>query len=184
MFTLNNQDFYCLITPPNVEEILEKFKTIKHSKNQFFGWKTNCNVKTTNLNKDEVATLMAASVKIFLDELNKKCDVGVTECWRNDYERGHFQELHDHFTENVDFSSVLFLSNHSKNFGHFYFYNRNHLGISNNWKKILYPNGDNTPIFPNIGDILFFPSHILHGVTPHNSDRIRSTISVNYHFIN
>ena len=30
------------------------------------------------------------------------------------------------------------------------------------------------------GDILFFPSHILHGLSSHNSDVIRKTLSFNF----
>ena len=29
------------------------------------------------------------------------------------------------------------------------------------------------------GDFIVFPSHILHGVTPHNSDSVRKTLSFN-----
>ena len=38
---------------------------------------------------------------------------------------------------------------------------------------------DNFQIEPDKGDILFFPSHMLHGVSPHKSDTPRVTISGN-----
>ena len=39
--------------------------------------------------------------------------------------------------------------------------------------------GDSISIEPERGDILFFPSHMLHGVTPHKSDTPRITVSGN-----
>ena len=38
---------------------------------------------------------------------------------------------------------------------------------------------DNSTIEEKKGDILFFPSHMIHGVTPHQSDIPRITISGN-----
>ena len=30
------------------------------------------------------------------------------------------------------------------------------------------------------GEVIFFPGHMLHGVTPHKSDEVRKTFSVNF----
>ena len=42
--------------------------------------------------------------------------------------------------------------------------------------------GLGSAVFPKIesGDIIFFPGHMLHGVTPHESDEVRITMSANF----
>ena len=38
-------------------------------------------------------------------------------------------------------------------------------------------------IIPKAGDIIFFPSYMLHGVTPHRMEEPRTTIAFNLRFI-
>ena len=55
------------------------------------------------------------------------------------------------------------------------------------WKKLLknstFSSIDmlNYSVAPKAGDVLLFPSYMLHGVTPHNSKKPRRTVSFNIH---
>ena len=64
--------------------------------------------------------------------------------------------------------------NSGKDFAGFYFANRM-MGLTPT-KYVV-----DTSFVPDMepGDVLFFPSYVLHGVSPHNSDIIRASISFN-----
>lgn len=178
------QNFYDIITPPNKKELLEKLSNISKSRDQFFSWKTGCNVETERIEKSEVSNLISPSVHVFLRNFKfiKTIDVELVDVWKNVYGKGCFQEIHDHI-DDCDFSSVLFMNEPSENFGKFYFYNRNITEISQSWRKLLFPYGYNKIIEPQKGDILFFPSHMLHGVIPHKSNKTRTTFTFNFKFM-
>ena len=60
----------------------------------------------------------------------------------------------------------------------FYFYDRNSSQLTPSIKRLVdYSNAHG--IKAKAGDILFFPSHMLHGVSPHRLDTPRTTISGN-----
>ena len=65
--------------------------------------------------------------------------------------------------------------------GEFYFYNRISVEVSKVWCDSLYL--DIQSINASKGDILFFPSHILHGVSPNKSENERRTVSINMRLI-
>ena len=75
------------------------------------------------------------------------------------------------------------MNDYQENDAKFYFVNERDRVTSNNWTNLC--SGatgampDNLEIEPDKGDILFFPSHMLHGVSPHKSDTPRITISGN-----
>ena len=62
--------------------------------------------------------------------------------------------------------------------GEFYFYNRNHIQWSFNWRTLMELSDRFVPTIRE-GDIMFFPGHMLHGVSPHRSDKVRRTLSFN-----
>ena len=65
------------------------------------------------------------------------------------------------------------------NFSSFYFYDRNNTCLEENTKRLLqYSN--NHHVDYKAGEVIFFPGHMLHGVTPHKSDEVRKTFSVNF----
>ena len=96
--------------------------------------------------------------------------------WLNLYERGYYQELHCH--KGNDLSSIFFV-NDGINFSELFFYDRNANNFSDNFEELIsYESTINIPY--KKGDIIFFPSHTLHGVTSHQNDEIRKTLSVNF----
>lgn len=184
MNQIYSHNFYSIITPPNKEELLKEISNIPKSLDQYFSWKTGCEVETQRLDKNKISNLITPSLHLFLKNFNfeKSIDVELVDVWRNVYRKGCFQEIHDHI-EDCDFSSVLFMDDPHKDFGKFYFYNRNITELSSSWRKILFPSGHNKIIEPQRGDILFFPSHMLHGVIPHKSHKTRTTITFNFKFV-
>ncbi len=182
--TIYSHNFYSLITPPNKEDLLSKLKNIQKTKNQYFSWKTGCDVETERLDKNQISDLITPSLHLFLRDLDlkKTVDVELVDVWKNVYRKGCFQEIHDHI-EDCDFSSVLFMDDQEKDFARFFFYNRNITELSSNWRKILFPYGHNYVIDHKKGDILFFPSHMLHGVMQHKSNKPRTTVTFNFKFM-
>jgi len=64
-------------------------------------------------------------------------------------------------------------------YSQFYFLDR-HVDLSTTWRYVL-SNTEQSHI-PKIeaGDIIFFPGHMLHGVSPHKHDNVRKTLSCNF----
>jgi uncharacterized protein (TIGR02466 family) len=184
MHNIYTQNFYSLITPPNKEELLSEIKNIPLSFEQFFSWKTGCEVETQRLDKNKLQNLITPTLHLFLKNFDFKqsIDIELVEVWKNVYKKGCFQEIHDH-ADNCDFASVFFMDDWHQDSAQFYFYNRNSTEVTTNWRKILYPNGHNFIVEPKKGDILFFPSYMLHGVTPHKSNKIRTTVAFNFKFL-
>ena len=156
--------FYSLITPTNKEEILKAAKNAKIDKNlKREGVPTH---RQSFLFPEELGSFLVPSVQKFFKELGHKDKTEVTlqSIWKNVYEKGQYQNMHDHLYgyDNADLSASLFLEDDHPNASRFYFYHFNAY-----W------------IYPKAGDILFFPSHMLHGVTPHNLEKPRETISFN-----
>ena len=172
-------DFFIKIRPPNFKEILSEVNKIEskvdlNEKNDH-SWGSNCNVKTVSLDKDAWIPFLNPAIKQFSGQVGINHLVSIDAPWINFYKRNYFQEVHHHV--NSDFATVLFL-NSGENFAKFYFHNRL-AGLIPPKIKTLASMGDSCfpPVEP--GDMLFFPSYLLHGVTPHRSDEIRKTLSFN-----
>ena len=142
-------------------------------------WTTHCKLKTTSMVYSQYLDEMTSIVHSLSSEMGYYMDVTLQNPWLNHYERGYFQEIHDHI--NCDMSLVMFL-NQGEGFAKFYFYDEvsyKILPMSNNLRELM-----GTDVFhcPNIsaGDVIAFPSTFLHGVTPHESDIVRKTFSFNF----
>ena len=101
----------------------------------------------------------------------------IDEVWKNTYHRYYHQEQHDH--QGYELSFVIFMNDFHQDDAHFYFVNERNRVTPPDWTDMCYGMPDDLIIEPKRGDILFFPSHMLHGVTPHKSDNPRITISGN-----
>jgi len=179
MKSIFTNNFYSKFQSPNKEELLEKCVNCKLHADQKFSWGNGCILKKERLDVQEVSNVLIPSLKQFLQEMGINYDVEVHDVWKNTYEKGNFQEIHYH--PNHDLTAVVFLDDHDDNFGIFYFYNRNGIEVSEKWTGVI--NSFTYYIQGNAGDVLFFPSHMLHGVTPHLSDKERRTVSFNLNFV-
>lgn len=170
-------DFFIKVTPPNIDEIISKVENLEvgDSELQDKDWGTNCIVKTTSLDRDEWRPILNPCLKQFCGQIGWNGGVQTDYPWVNFYKRNYFQEVHRHV--NCDFASVLFL-NSGENFARFYFQNRMMGFVPPLIEKLAHISD---AWYPDIepGDMFFFPSYLLHGVSPHLSDEVRKTLSFN-----
>ena len=189
--------FYSLITPPNKEELIATFNNAKvdEKETKELIWPNACEIKVESLHPRGVGYVLSQTLKIFFIEMgvmegDKDFDnMRMLSIWRNTYNKGYYQEIHDHLSsDGSDLSGVVFLNDYVEGASEFYFYDKHHSELSSSWlmlmEKIKAPNScDKLKICPHkAGDVLLFPSYIPHGVTMHKINQPRTTISFNIAF--
>ena len=176
LFTFNQ--FFVQFKAPNADE-LTSYVLNKSEEYIEFSWAAGCQLKTISCSAQEIGKLIEPSVDLFSERLGKPFRFNLSNPWINCYERGSYQDIHDHIES--DFSSVFFPQEQEDDFGKFYFYDRYGNSLSPKWKKLF---GLYDRWTPNIspGDIIFFPSNVLHGVSIHKSEKTRKSFSCNYSF--
>ena len=154
------------------------------------GW--NCAVKTSWGHDNNTYELWQSWLKCikptmdrFVQHVGTKVDVDITmeNGWANKYEVGDYQEIHDHSdADGTNISMVYFYQLADETDSGFRFYNQEHSTI----KLLGIDDVLNTPdeqlTIPKVkdGDILMFPSHYLHLVSPHRGSKTRITFSANF----
>ena len=120
----------------------------------------------------------------FIDTIGTSCsvDVFLQDAWVNKYNPGDSQETHNHCGSQCNLSMVYFHTLNNDDGCLFQFYNTEHSAYKmQGLEDVL-----NIPIFPSIepkvsqGDILIFPSHYYHLVSPHRGTKTRITFSLNF----
>lgn len=145
-------------------------------------WNKDCNVDVIdNLNPEDYFQYVENPLHYIAEELRdhskdlRKPIVDITfnfsSPWINIYSEKSFQEPHTHLPDAL--AVVLFL-NDSEDYGKFYFLN-----------PTVYPAPWNT-IRPQVlkpeveaGELIIFPTYMLHGVTAHRSKEQRKTMAFN-----
>lgn len=158
----------------------------------------NCNVKTTwgSVSGQDIwrewFDLLQPVWEEFFNEYKSKFPVKVqTEnAWINKYNPGDFQELHDHCTPTTVLSMVYFHTLNDDDDCRFEFFNddvplllaQNPIGRGE-WSQG--PLELLQRIAPSVksGDVIIFPPHYLHLVTPHRGTKTRVTFSMNFNLI-
>ena len=174
----SHNQFYIQFKAPNADE-LTSYVMSKEEEYTEFPWAETCKLKTISCPWQEIEELMKPSIEVFAQHLGKTFSYGFDDAWISCYENGSFQETHDHLE--WDFSSVFFPQQQEADFGRFYFYDRYYNSLTSKWRQLFNTFSSWVPNHEP-GDIIFFPSTILHGVTVHRSDKIRKTFSCNYYF--
>ena len=174
-------DFYSLISPENKDEIIEHCMNpdLELPKEEF-QWGDECLSEKVYLKLTGFTDILKPYVIEILSELvdeGMAYGFSVDEVWKNTYHRYYHQEQHDH--QGYELSFVIFMNDYSENDAKFYFLNERNRVTSTTWLSLSEGMEDSIYIEPKKGDILFFPSHMIHGVTPHQSDIPRITISGN-----
>ena len=189
--TIFSNYFYSLITPPNKEELFTSIRDAKVNEEitQNMKWYDECKVYVEALDPRSIGPVLLDTLNIFFEEIGVSNDenfskMRLTSIWKNTYEKGYYQDLHDHMCggEMADLSGCIFLNDHRKDSSKFYFYNRHSSEISASWRYIMDKidlSWESYDIIPKSGDVLLFPSHMLHGVTVHKIDQPRTTVSFN-----
>jgi uncharacterized protein (TIGR02466 family) len=173
--------FYGHFSSNDNEKLLKCICELKEHQNQNFGWGYKCISEKIRLEpNDEIVSLLYPFIYNFIEKFQIDLDLNIIlyDIWKNIYNEGYFQEIHDHIDGVCNLSCVIFLNNWEEGDATFYFQNRNLSEIDKFWKKIV--NSSTHYIKPKKGDIILFPSNMLHGVSPHRSKRIRETISINF----
>jgi len=178
--------FYWRYEIPNFDEFLSKIETYteKDVDNTKFNWGSSCESDKILLAPEDWQSLVQPSVDLLSKDICRhfryekfpyQYDM-VTNPWINFYKRNQYQEIHNHVENSL--VCVMFF-NKGPDFSSFYFYDRNNTCLDENTKKLLqYQNIHHVDY--QAGDVIFFPGHMLHGVTPHKSDEVRKTFSVNF----
>jgi len=115
--------------------------------------------------------------------LKKKSHLNFDEPWMNLYTKGCYQESHQHISDGNQLSYCYF-SKLPEGSGKFCFWNEQFRNYgSNRLREFL--NCDEETIewfFPDVveGDLLVFPSFLIHQVTYHGVDEPRITVSGNF----
>ena len=168
-------EFYTIFSAPNADEFIELIDKSKDVNNDHFDWGSKCKIDRIPLSWKDTIDLYEPSIELLYKEFNKSFSYTLFDPWINLYKKGYYQEIHAH--KGSDISSVFF-ANDGENFSKLFFSDRNHLNFSCKYEQLIsYTNTFN--IEYKKGDIVFFSSQLFHGVTIHESDQIRKTMSAN-----
>ena len=168
-------EFYTIFSAPNADEFIELIDKSKDVNNDHFDWGSKCKIDRIPLSWKDTIDLYEPSIELLYKEFNKSFSYTLFDPWINLYKKGYYQEIHAH--KGSDISSVFF-ANDGENFSKLFFSDRNHLNFSCKYEQLIsYTNTFN--IEYKKGDIVFFSSQLFHGVTAHESDQVRKTMSAN-----
>ena len=174
-------DFYSLISPENKDEIIEHCMNpdLELPKEEF-QWGDECLSEKVYLKLTGFTEILKPSIiEVLTEVIDGDIPYGfaVEEVWKNTYHRYYHQEQHDH--QGYELSFVIFLNDFSEDDARFYFVNERTRLTAELWGDVSGLMPDSLPIKGEKGDIVFFNSHMLHGVSPHKSDNPRVTVSGN-----
>ena len=168
----------------NATEFIAKIKSVpREPQNDRFLWGTRSKCdKYLCEDIEEWVPFWRDNLRYFTDRLGQE---GSLHCgfhyrpyqpWINWYSRGNFQEMHDHNEHDL---VGVFFAEVPEDGAKFYFEDRPFPMLSMPWRYML---NLGSAFFPKIksGDIILFPGHMFHGVTPHESDEVRITMSANF----
>ncbi len=170
--------FYYKYQAPNAQELIDSLSsyTEESINNDKFKWGNACIIDRVPLKREDYYNLLRPSLELLMQDFGSKFNYDMYDPWLNFYRKGSFQDIHDH-SQN-DLACVFFL-NDGDGFSNLYFYDRNSISLSRTLKSLLKYRNIHT-VDTKSGDIIFFPAHMMHGVTPHNSDVVRKTFVTNF----
>ena len=172
-------DFYSTVRPENKNEIIEHCMnpSLELPKMEF-EWGDACLSDKVSLKLTGFTELLQPYIIEVLSEVvSVNYRFTIDEVWRNTYHRYYHQEQHDH--QGYELSFVIFLNDFREEDARFYFLNERTRVCSGIWGDLSDMMPDTMGIEAEKGDIVFFPSHMIHGVSPHKSDNPRITVSGN-----
>ena len=172
-------DFYSTVRPENKNEIIEHcMNSSLELPRMDFQWGDACLSDKVSLKLTGFTELLQPYIIEVLSEVvSVNYTFTIDEVWKNTYHRYYHQEQHDH--QGYELSFVIFLTDYHKDDARFYFVNERTRLTAELWGDVSGLMPDSLPVEGKKGDIVFFPSHMLHGVSPHKSDNPRVTVSGN-----
>ena len=172
--------FYGRYKVENHKELTSALSKTAEDVEDYYGWNQHCNVQVKMIQDFEFALpYLKPYLFQFSDELGVKLDYAfVDSAWVSCYNKGGFQEVHQHANSDI---SVVYCMNSGIDFAKFYFIDRHCNDFSDAWIRKVFPTELRDTHFLEVeeGDLLIFPSHLLHGVSVHKSDTVRKTFAFN-----
>ena len=168
-----SQSFYWKFQAPNKEELTDF--VMKQESGDPVPWGGLCSVNMTQITED-ILPMLQPSINQFCIEVDQKMMMSMNRPWVSHYNRGDHQEPHDH--NDCDVVGVFF-PEYLDGYSQFYFLDR-HVDLSVVWRYVLGNSEQSHKPKIEAGDIIFFPGHMLHGVSPHKHDDVRKTLSCNF----
>ena len=167
-----NDHFYWKFKAPNKKQLTQFIYSLDQCEDA--PWGELCSVTNLSITED-IFDLLQPSLVILGQEVEARMTVSMNRPWVSQYVRGDFQEAHDH--NDCDFVGVFF-PEYKEGYSKFYFIDR---GV-NLRKPIMDLMGvrNNHIVDVEGGDIIFFPGHMLHGVSKHDHNDTRRTLSCNF----
>ena len=174
-----------------VDELFREYISNENNFRQPEDW--NCIVQTSWSNKPDDSAPYGEWLDVirpifdkFIEEVGAKTDIEILpmNAWVNKYNPGDSQETHDHCDPSNNLSMVYFHTLNDDDGCVFKFVNPEHGHLTSQGLNVL-----NTPSQPMTvpdvkqGDVIIFPSHYLHLVSPHRGTKTRITISANFNLV-
>ena len=145
----------------------------------------NCDTKSLPIDSTNLVPYFTPILEEFCKEVNENLDFSIKGSWLNFYNKDDFQEIHGH-TIDAQLSMVYFVQYNPVTDGKFYFFNKNYADRELSRINTLTDKYEATMSnwYPGIeeGDVIIFPSYLLHGVRPHKSSTQRITLASNFTF--
>jgi|TARA_B100000073_G_scaffold24005_2_gene18716 hypothetical protein len=168
--------FYWHFRAPNAEEFIEAVENCHEPiDNDQFRWGKECVIDRVPLKWESWMSIVTPSLHEVANQMNRIFGFVMYDPWINYYKRGYFQEVHDHAMQDL---AMVFFANDGEGFSKFCFTDRYSTSLRTEVKKLVgYQNirGINY----KAGDVIIFPGHLMHMVTPHQSDVTRKTFACN-----
>ena len=153
----------------------------------------NCNVQTSWSNQPDESAPYGEWLDVlrpifdkFIEEVGSNVDIQILpmNAWINKYNPGESQEAHDHCDPANNLSMVFFHTLNDDDGCAFKFINTEHQLYKSQGLDILNAPSQQVTV-PKVksGDVLIFPSHYLHLVSPHRGTKTRITISANFNLV-
>ena len=173
IFTKNS--FYSLITPFD-DRCLEAVERAIVAEDQDVRGIPNSLVETTRFDTPELIPSLGLQVLLLKEQLQRTFGDSMKESWMTKYNRGGFQELQ--CRPEFELMAILFLEDRRENDGRFYFYDKNRrFGV---WSAMMEQSEFHYVDNNKKGDVLFFPSYMMYGITPHQGRKPLKTVTFGY----
>ena len=166
-------NFFWQFKAQNHEELNSRIEDLIPEESGEFSWGSLCDIERHELDAAEWMDLIGPNISNLFD---KPFKYKISAAWVNFYKKGHHQEVHSH--TQCDLAIVYFPQDHKEGYSEFFFYNRNECHLSDDLTKLTDSKVWWKPKIKS-GDMIVFPHSMLHGVTKHNHDDIRRSLSVN-----
>ena len=144
-----------------------------------YGLPTNVSAPWT-----EWLELIKPCLSEMVEQLKPKMDIEIVpqEAWCNRYDTGHYQEYHCHSVQHCNLAAVYFFKLAEDQCPYLQFYNNQHAQYKMSGLADTFEIPTDATITPRVseGDLIVFPAHYPHLVSPNKNGHERITFSANF----